>query len=344
MHKPLSDNPDHVRELCERLHIGGPSADLPRVLGGLHHRMWRLETHLGSYAVKQLSPDTTLEEPATRDHYNASEAIAEAFGRRGIPTVFALNRDGEYLQILNDVGYLVHPWRNAAVLPLSKVSQRHALEVAGILARMHAQALEYPGLKEHEFDIPLEDNIRLLVDFAQDFHIELAVTLRRALPSFLEIANTQAQATLVLEQQLVISHGDLDQKNVLWDAQDNPGLIDWESARRLNPTYEALLQALNWSGIAARFSPDLFGSFMAAYEDAGGSIDPTSITAAYQCVLADWVNWLMYNVGRCLDVEDAEQRSIGQQQVAFVLATLQHIMDRVPGLLDIPDPLTTGVA
>ena len=56
-------------------------------------------------------------------------------------------------------------------------------------------------------------------------------------------------------------------------------------------------------------------------------------------MLGDWLNWLMFNVGRCMDTEAAQQRTTGEQQVALALATLQHIMDRVPKMLGIPDPL-----
>ena len=61
-----------------------------RVFGGLHHRMWRLDTPLSSYAIKQLSPDTDLGDAKVRLHYNASEGIAEAFGRD--PEFFAFYR------------------------------------------------------------------------------------------------------------------------------------------------------------------------------------------------------------------------------------------------------------
>ena len=87
MHEPLADNPGSLLELRSRLALGEPVTDLSRVFGGLHHRMWRLDTALGSYAIKQLSPDTDLADPAVRQHYNAAEGIAEAFGRRGVPAI-----------------------------------------------------------------------------------------------------------------------------------------------------------------------------------------------------------------------------------------------------------------
>lgn len=43
----------------------------------------------------------------------------------------------------------------------------------------------------------------------------------------------------------VISHRDLDPKNVMWDGM-NPYLIDWEAAGPVNPYQEFLEVALYW--------------------------------------------------------------------------------------------------
>jgi aminoglycoside phosphotransferase (APT) family kinase protein len=339
MQLPLADNPQHLKALCHGLALGEPACKPSRVFGGLHHRVWRLETDRGSYAIKQLSPDTDLGNPDAARHFNDSETIAEAFAAKGVPAVFALSNQAGYLQLLDADGYLVHPWRDARALSPRDVSAPHAIAVAGILARMHAIDLDIPGLARHEFDVHSQDNIRLLVDLAREFDIDLADTLSRAQPSFLEIADAQPRAIEILNRQLVTSHGDLDQKNVLWDDSGEPAVIDWETAHRLNPTHEVLLQALNWSGIGSRFDPGLFARFVAAYREAGGAIETQATVAAYQCVLGDWVNWLMYNVGRCMDLEDREQRATGAKQLAFALGALQRIMDQVPELLSITDPL-----
>jgi thiamine kinase-like enzyme len=341
MFNDLSNNPTHVEYLCNRLGLGIPQGQLSRVSGGLQHRMWRLDTDSGTYAIKQLSSGSSLDELETRQHYNATEAVAEAFANQGIPAVFARRYDGDYLQVIEGAGYLAHPWREATALPVERVSEHHALRVARILARMHSLELGFPQLKKHEFDEQSADNIVQLVELAQAFHTKLADTLQRGLPTFLEIVDGQAAATEILDRHLVISHGDLDQKNVLWDAGDDPWLIDWESARMLNPTYEILLEALNWSGAWSMFDPGLFGNIILAYRQAGGVIEGEAVTAAYHCILGDWVYWLMYNVGRCLDLEDADRRARGEEQIAFSLAVLQRIMDHVPELISAPNPPAT---
>jgi thiamine kinase-like enzyme len=149
----------------------------------------------------------------------------------------------------------------------------------------------------------------------------------------LDIAARQQEAREILSQCAVISHGDLDQKNVLWSAGGEPILIDWESARRMNPTHEAILVALDWSGITTGFEFPLFEKFMTAYRHAGGLVDNDALQSAFDCVQGDWLNWLMFNVGRSFDLEDTERRSLGAEQVDLALSTLLRLDRLMPKLV-----------
>lgn len=338
----LSDNPAHIRQLCSVLSIGEPQVRPSAVVGGLHHRMWRLETARGIYAVKQLSADTDLSDPETVYRYNSSEAIAEAFAVRGIPAVYAVRRGDDYLQIIDDQGYLVHPWFDGAALDLSQISDMHALAVARILARMHRADIAFAGLEEHEFEMHPEETIVDLVELAAAFGTAHAAALRRELPELLDIVASARVAADVLASHLVISHGDLDQKNVLWSPWGEPALIDWESARRLHPTYEVLLEAFNWSGIGLRFDRALFRAFVAAYKEAGGLVEADAVEASYRRILGDWVYWLMYNVGRSIDQQNEDQRRLGSEQVDFALAALTRLRGQGAEALCIADRRPAG--
>lgn len=191
MQTPLASTPDHVNKLCEQLSLGVPAGEVFRVRGGFHHRVWRLDTSCGRFAVKQLSPHSLVQEVSAIAHFNNAERAAERFARHGIPAVHALRREGEYLQVLDGTGYLVHPWREARALELGKVSQREALRVAALLARMHSLTIEVPGLEAHSFDSGAMNNIHMLVDLAEAFHIELADTLQRA-PAQSDLRDTRS--------------------------------------------------------------------------------------------------------------------------------------------------------
>ena len=333
MSTPLSENPQHLERLCAALDIGSPTAALAAVAGGYHHRMWRLESRRGTYAIKQLSVDADVSNADTVGHYNVTETIAETFAGLGVPAISALEHDGNFLQVIGSEGYLVYPWRSGTALDIFQISTEHALEVARIIARMHRADITVSGVNRLQFETLAEDKILQLAELSGSFNHAVAAVLQGELPNILTIVEYQRCAIHKLERHQVISHGDLDQKNVLWDRAGKPFLIDWESARQLNPTYEIVLEALNWSGIGARFDHQLFWKIISSYREAGGIIERDSVEASFHCVLGDWVNWLMYNVGRSFDREDREQRQIGAKQVELALATLRSLGSELPDLL-----------
>ena len=109
----LSDNPAHIRQLCERLELGSPSGSLGQVGGGFHHRMWQLSTNRGSFAIKQLADDLDMQNAATVERINATEITAREFSEQGVPALYSLASARQHLQLLDGVGYLVYPWTEA---------------------------------------------------------------------------------------------------------------------------------------------------------------------------------------------------------------------------------------
>jgi len=329
----LAENPVHVEELCARLGIGNWRGEIPRVYGGFHHRVWRLGTDRGDYAVKQLCTDADLSHAeALTNHYNATEYVAESFAVRGIAAIHALKGASVYLQVVGNTGYLVYPWTDALALGRDEIEERHAGRVAQLMAEMHRAGVDFPALPALQFDIHPEDAITDIVRRARACNAVYTGLLEEQLGDFREAVQGQRPALWRLNRRLVVSHGDLDHKNVLWDAAGNPSLIDWESARRLNPTYELVLEALDWSGISSRFAPGMFREFLRAYQEAGGLIDAGALADSFQCILGDWTNWLMYNVGLSVEFADEERRSAGAAQVDLALSTFMRIRRLLPAL------------
>lgn len=338
---PLAGNPDHIQGLCSRLDIGKPQGDVTRVYGGFHHQMWRLQTDLGSYAVKQLAADTDLRCSGLNNHFNVTESIAESFARHGISAIVAVKGKRSYLQRIDHIGYLVYPWTKATALGVHDITEKHVLDVARVMAAMHCANIAAPGLEPVPFDVHPEDKIIYLVKKAGQCGMPNRNTLKEQVPAFLSIVAAHSAAVQVLDKRMVVSHGDLDHKNVLWDASGHPIIIDWESARQLNPGYEVLLEGLDWGGITLSFDHGLFESFLSSYVQAGGIIDSASIQACFDCILGDWLNWLMYNVGRCLELEGPEQHLLLTKQVDLSLATIFRLSRLMPRLIAIAGRFAT---
>ena len=303
------------------------------VTGGLHHRMWGLATSEGRFAVKQLAADLDLQLADTVRHFELTENVASQFASRGIPAVAALNKRGRFLHVVDSNGYLVYPWVEASALHREQIDRTHVACVAEMFAAMHQANVEVPGLSGEEYAVMDHETLEVLVSFAHSRNASRVLELEQQLPVFRQIIRKQGNAAAFLAANTRVSHGDLDHKNVLWSPSDQPFIIDWESARRLNPTHEIVLEALDWAGITLDFKEDLFDHIVSVYLRAGGTGELDEVEAAFDCVLGDWLNWLMYNLGRSIDMEDEQQRRIGNEQVDHALATLLRLDRLVPRLL-----------
>lgn len=294
--------------------------------------MWRLDVKGRSYAIKQFADDLDMGDAATCTRLNATEVTAREFSSRGIPALVSLSRKGEHLQVIDDAGYLVFPWTDSKACDRNTIDQYHAETVAGILARMHRADIRVAGLSEPTTWPLTAERLSSLLELAQQRNVREVVYMLERMDDILAVVERQQSAESILSQEKTVSHGDLDHKNVLWSESGEPLLIDWESARRINPTYELLMEALDWSGITAHFDQRPFEHFLSVYSEAGGVIAIERIPAAFDAILGAWVNWMLYNVGRAAGIEDSRQRAIGSEQIDLAISALLRLEKNVPRL------------
>lgn len=323
----------HLSVLIDHFNLGQVKYKPQRVEGGLLHSMWRLDTMTGSYAVKQLSKKIDLKNKNTIKNYELTEHIAFIFVNQGIPAVFAISKNDKHLLIVDNTGYLLYPWVNAKALDKNAVNQACAIKIAHILAKMHDINLNINEIEKAEFDIHDNQTIIDLIDLSKKKNASFYFGLLESLKDILEINHNYHKSISILKKHMVISHGDLDQKNVLWDEANNFFLIDWESARRLNPTYEIINAALDWSGINNKFNKSIFITIIQGYQEAGRVIEKKQVEAAFCGVLGNWINWMVYNIERAITSEDLEQKNIGVEQVNQTLATILRIKDLTSELI-----------
>lgn len=319
--------------LCQCYSLGTPLAPPEVLTGGFHHRMWGLSTNEGRFAVKQLAADLDVHSAGTLQRFELTEAAARQFSNHGIPAVAALQLEERFVRVIGSSAYLVYPRVEAIALHRDAIGRSHGARVAEIFAAMHQARVTIPGLPDENYSVMDAARLETLVQFAHSRNASRSAELEGRLPVFLGWIDKQSKAAAFLSSNTVVSHGDLDHKNVLWSASGEAFVIDWESARWLNPTHEIVLEALDWSGITLDFNEQLFDHIVSVYLKSGGTGEFDEVEAALDCVLGDWLNWLMYNLGRSIDMDHEEQRRIGSEQVDHALATLLRLERLVPRLL-----------
>lgn len=324
-------NRSQLETICKKLKMNQPF-DLPqRVYGGLLHKMWYLKCNGSQFAVKQLNSSIQLTEEV-KSQYELTEQIAFQFSQRTIPAVHALKLENNYLILSEDEAFLVYPWITAKALDKDAISEMHALKIATLLAEIHPINLNVPQLSAQEFDIHPNEKISVLIDQSASKNLVFKEQLKSNQRVIIELNDIYQKAIPILQSSSVVSHGDLDQKNVLWDKNDTPFLIDWESARKHNPTYEIVNCALDWSGITTPlFNKTLFIKMLNTYASSGITINQDHLEAAFYGVLGNWINWLVYNINRSFS-SDKEQQDIGIEQVLQVLPTIIQVKASIPEL------------
>jgi thiamine kinase-like enzyme len=327
-------NQNQLTELCNLFKLGMPIAPPEKVHGGLLHRMWCFNTNVASYAIKQLSPQINLSNKNTVNNYNLTEEIASRLARLDIPAVSALQHSGKYLTVLDNTCFLLYPWVDGKVLNQDKVSESCALDIAKLLAKIHFINLDVPEIATPEFDIHLNSKLLQLFHKAEQHNCPFAATLIKNQDDITAINTAYCNTIPLLKKQIVVSHGDLDQKNVLWDENDYPILIDWECARKVNPTHELINAGLDWSGITTKFNKSLFIKMIRTYTASGGVIDRNILGAAFHAVVGNWINWMAYNIERACALQDSEQKTLGIEQVNQVLNTIIQLKSIIPDLMN----------
>lgn len=327
-------NQKHLKHLNQHFNLGQQVQTPERIHGGLLHIMWRLDTDKGSFAIKQLSKDIDLKNQQIIKNYELSEGIASRFVARGIPGVCAIAQSGKYLFMIDETGFLVYPWVNAKALDQHAVSEPHALKIATILAKMHCLNLDEPEITQPEFYTHTNQKILELLDKAESFTCPFAANLRKNQKNILAANEAYQNAIPILKTDTIVSHGDLDQKNVLWDSSNNPIIIDWESACKINPTYDLINTAFYWSGITSNFDMALFFKMIEAYQKAGGVINKEHVVAACYGSFS-WIGWLAYNIERSCVLGESEHSNIGIEQVSQTLATILRLQRVIPEVIKI---------
>ena len=131
-------------------------------------------------------------------------------------------------------------------------------------------------------------------------------------------------------QNQVISHRDLDPKNVMWK-NDAPYIIDWEAAGYVNP-YQELIEVLNYwiSDEMGKYDKAKFDALMQAYTE-NKNIYNVHWDVILSCSFDGMLGWLEYNLKRALGMEGTgkNNQQEGIQQTIGTISDLKKYENQI---------------
>lgn len=306
---------DKIYDYCK---LGLPVGKPKSISGGYMHKMFRIKTNSGDYAVKLLNPAVMMRE-AVMDNFMLAENLETKLQLADIPVVPSLEFYGKKMQCIDNQYFYVFDWINGKSLNQKRIKKEHCETVGKVLARIHK--LECSEEYAEKSDV--------VIDW--DFYIEKAKDICPKVSKLLSankelLYKSMSKGNLAykkIPKTVCVSNGDMDSKNVLW-VDNKPQIIDLECLNYGNPFTELFQLSLCWCGYEqCRINYDLLGAFIKSYIAEYGSFHAEWEDLYYSNI--GRLEWLEYNVKRALLIEctDKAEQKLGIDQVK---ETMKHIV------------------
>lgn len=293
-----------IAALCRLRGLDELTAPPSPVSGGFLHRMFRAETAAGVYAVKLLNPDIMVR-PEALGNMQRGEETALAL-RAAVPLCAAL--EGRVTEV-DGSWFIVYPWVEGAPVYAPDITAEHCRIMGDLLGRIHASGVQVPGMEPNG-------------DVRQPF--DWPALSDGCLPRW----DAQAREGLCrLLGTQVISHRDLDPKNVLWQGM-KPCIIDWEAAGYVNP-WQELIELVNYWAEDEPCARAMINAYVAHMDISCADWD-----AALAAGMDGMLGWLHYNLRRAAGLEGTApgDRQEGEGHVRRTLAELKDYQLRAEQL------------
>ncbi len=174
-----------------------------------------------------------MKRPVAFQNTENSEKIAAGF-RPMIPVVAALEIGGKQIHVLDGNHYMIFDWVEGTSVFPPMITSENCYAIGDILGKIHQEKLAVDGVAPEEDGATMFDWDRYGEQLMKYRAEAWANRFQEALPDIKAWNQAACEAGEILSKTMVISHRDLDPKNVMWNGE-SPLIIDWEAAGYVNP-------------------------------------------------------------------------------------------------------------
>ena len=295
-----------ARAVATLFALGDPIGPMAPVGRARSNRVFRVRTEGGTFAVKEmLNP---WSDPRWEEDLEAAWAFELRAGEAGVsmPLPVANPEEGGALGWVPRLGggaeapVRVHHWVAGNPCPPGPVPVKVARWAGGALARLHGLAVAPPDLVSYPRPEPVgEAAWAELARAAEAAGVHWAPVLR-PVGSLVAVVRERAAAALRHDGP-VMTHGSLDQNNIVLGARGTPFLCDWDRAGPRPPAEDLAATALN---LGAWMNFEVVRMVLGAYGAAGGPGRPLGDNELAG-VLSRFLAQLVFNIERAVGIRPA---------------------------------------
>lgn len=311
-----------IEELFNRYGLEKLIEEPKQVTGGLMHKMYQVTTKHNKYAVKEFN-SSIMKRNGVIKHIINSERIAETL-KETVSVISAIQFNDNALLMLNKKYYLIFDWLEGNSIFSPNISLENCMQIGKNLGKIHTADIVVPGVEKkiNEAAIYEWDNYLLL---GQETNAEWVCELIQIIDELKKWNEDTNEAYTSLCDNLILSHRDLDPKNVMWK-DGNSYIIDWEAAGYINP-YQELLEVLNYwaDNGSGKLDKNKFKTLYNAYRDVVEECH-TNWEIVIASGFGGMLGWLDYSFKRSLgiEVESIEEKKLGTKQVFGTIKSLRQ--------------------
>ncbi len=315
-----------IDDVCRSFDLGTARSTPFAVAGGLSNRLYRLVTDRGVFAVKRMVAHADA--PEFKRNVEAAFAVERLAQSASIamPEPIPVVGANEALARITDEegpGWVrVHRWVDGTPVDPNNLEPGDRAEVGAIVAALHQLPLidDAGTTPVAAWSIPDRDWPTALSTYAP-------ASVLAALADDVSMLEAIVQRGHDLpSSRAVLSHRDLDAKNLLRNSQGRLLTLDWDAAGPTDAQWDAVGVAFDWSGVwHGAVSAAAFAEVLDAYEAGGGRLDPIT-PGSFAGWAEGMLGWLWFNLERS-GAPDERERRLGQTEVAVMTRLLPIAAD-----------------
>ena len=312
---------ERISKFFKQCGLGDVTGDITPVSGGLMHKMFKVQTAQGTYAVKCLNSQI-MKRPGVFENYARAEALEKILEKNELPIVPALAFDDKKMIESDGSFFYIFKWQEGSITDADNISKEQCFKAGEILGQIHS--LEPQNVEAFEPELSNID-FKAYLKKAEEKQNPVFSRLKENIALLEYAQNKLNEARKKLPPLKAISNDDMDPKNIMWD-KGEAFLIDLECLGYSNPVESSLNLSLQWSGtINEKFNRENLSAFyrgyLSSYDNGFRSYDEL-FGIAYT-----WVEWLEYNLKRALGMEGSADEEIqpGQTETINTIKRIEYL-------------------